>query len=163
MNGAGATLFYAFKTASKANPYKTQSILLILSILIPSYTLRIAERPMDPTSGQNLSNFTNCVWCIINTITTVGYGDKYATTNIGRVISVLMMIDGMYVVSMFVVSLSDLLAFTKGELKSYDYLNKLLAKEKLRKQTARALEMGYFKIKTEKNYPSKVKKLLKAY
>ena len=55
----------------------------------------------------------------------------------GRFISVIVMVEGFYVISMFVVSLSDLLSFSKGELKSFDFLNNLYIKEQMMKKKHR--------------------------
>ena len=52
----------------------------------------------------------------------------------GRFISVIVMVEGFYVISMFVVSLSDLLSFSKGELKSFEFLNTLYIKEQMKKK-----------------------------
>jgi hypothetical protein len=131
-----------------------------LSIVIPGYGLRIAERPMDSFSGLHFTELKNCIWCIIVTITTVGYGDYYATTNLGRIISILIMIDGVFVVSMFVVTLNSLLQMSYGEDKSFDYLNKLKAKDKLKKNAVRVFEQAYLKLRTEKSHPNNVRKLL---
>ena len=84
MNGTEASYLYAFKSSQKNNPYKFLLTAVFLSVLIPGYGLRIAERPMDEFSGLNFTDLGNCIWCIIVTITTVGYGDYYAVTNLGR-------------------------------------------------------------------------------
>jgi hypothetical protein len=67
---------------------------------------------MDSITGLNFSELKNGIWCIINTITTVGYGDYYASTNLGRFISIFTMMNGVFVVSIFVVTLSSLLMFS---------------------------------------------------
>jgi len=50
-----------------------------------------AERA-DPRA--NLTTFGDAVWWSITTVTTVGYGDHYPTTSIGRLVVVLLMVGG---------------------------------------------------------------------
>ena len=72
------------------------------------------------------------MWCIIITMSTVGYGDYYPISNLGRVVGILACLWGVFIVSIFVVTLTNLLEFTKQEAKSYEILCKLRYKEELR-------------------------------
>jgi hypothetical protein len=46
------------------------------------------------------------MWCTIITMATVGYGDFYPETHIGRVIAILACIWGNFLISLMVVSLT---------------------------------------------------------
>ena len=50
-----------------------------------------AERP---NPDANIQTASDAVWWAFVTITTVGYGDRYPTTNWGRLVGVLVMITG---------------------------------------------------------------------
>jgi hypothetical protein len=52
-------------------------------------------------------------------MTTVGYGDFYPKTNIGRIVGIVIAFWGVFIVSLFVVSLSTMLEFDSGELKAF--------------------------------------------
>ena len=52
-------------------------------------------------------------------MTTVGYGDFYPKTNVGRCVGIVIAFWGVFIVSLFVVSLSTMLEFDSGELKAY--------------------------------------------
>ena len=63
---------------------------------------------------------------------TVGYGDYFPISNLGRTIGILACLWGVFIVSIFVVTLNNLLEFSKSEEKSYGILQKLNAKEELK-------------------------------
>lgn len=99
-------------------------IVFICSILIFSLSLRIAERDVEriyeslydtslggsQKSGTNdISDFSNALWLTIITMTTVGYGDYYPRTTFGRVIDVILVVWGTFVVSLMVVVLTNTL------------------------------------------------------
>jgi hypothetical protein len=48
-------------------------------------------------------------------MTTVGYGDLYPKTNIGRIVGIIVSFWGVFIVSLFVVSLSTMLEFDNAE------------------------------------------------
>lgn len=62
-------------------------------------------------------------------MTTVGYGDFYPKTNIGRMVGIVIAFWGVFIVSLFVVSLSTMLDFDPGEKKAFDLYERLEAKE----------------------------------
>ena len=53
--------------------------------------------------------YWNCFWCIIITMTTIGYGDYFPRTILGRSIIVLASISGVFMVSILVVALTNTL------------------------------------------------------
>ncbi len=56
-------------------------------------------------SSIDFSNYANCIWYMIITMSTLGYGDYYARTVPGRLVSMLAAITGVFLVSIMVVSL----------------------------------------------------------
>lgn len=65
-------------------------------------------------------------------MTTVGYGDFYPKTYMGRVIGVIVCFWGVLIVSIFVVSLTNLLTLSPAEEKTYSLLLRLKSKENLK-------------------------------
>lgn len=107
MNGVEASSGYALKGLVKSRPYFFVFISITLCIAIPGYCCRIFERPLVPVTGYDFDNIVNVFWFMVVTITTVGYGDLYIYSNMARFISILIMIYGVFIVSLFVVKLTN--------------------------------------------------------
>lgn len=106
---------YCVKALMKEKPHIFLTASLFIPTLLGAYWLRMFERPLIPTSHMNFTNMSNCVWCVIITMATVGYGDYYPISNFGRVIGVFVCLWGVFVVSMSVATLNNLLEFSRGE------------------------------------------------
>lgn len=65
-------------------------------------------------------------------MTTVGYGDFYPRTLIGRTIDVLLVVWGTFVVSLMVVVLTNTLNMDQSEKRALIVLNRLEAKRSLK-------------------------------
>ena len=46
------------------------------------------------------------MWCVIVTMTTVGYGDFYPVTHLGRIVGVIASLWGAFIISLLMVTLS---------------------------------------------------------
>ncbi|EKX40983.1 hypothetical protein GUITHDRAFT_142379 [Guillardia theta CCMP2712] len=68
-----------------------------LELMEFSSSVRIGEAPSQPI----LLHFENCVWLSIVTATTVGYGDLFPLTIIGRISCVLLAFGGMLIANFF--------------------------------------------------------------
>ena len=68
-------------------------------------------------SQMNWQSYFSGLWCILNTMTSVGYGDLAPATSFGRLISVLAGLWGVFLFSLMVVSLSNSTEFTKNQAK----------------------------------------------
>lgn len=54
---------------------------------------------------------SNSIWNVFVTMTTVGYGDYYPKTDMGRIIGIAVAFWGVFIVSLFVVTLSNMFLF----------------------------------------------------
>lgn len=61
----------------------------------------------------------NSMWVVILTMTTVGYGDFYPRTIAGRIVAFLVCVWGVYIVSLTVYALNNILTPTKLESKVF--------------------------------------------
>jgi len=101
---------FVYKDLMHCSPVLTLAVLGAGSILLLAYLHRLSERSFripghirdhaDHLSAPEY--FTNSLWYIIVTIFTVGYGDMYSRTLVGRGVAVIVMFLGLFFTSLFV-------------------------------------------------------------
>jgi potassium intermediate/small conductance calcium-activated channel subfamily N protein 2 len=121
------------------------------------------EGPLSSASGQDFNLLSNTIWNIFVTMTTVGYGDFFPKTNIGRIVGIVVAFWGVFIVSLFVVSLSTMLQFDSGEEKAFELNNRLESKENLKVQAANVLGSAYRQRKVLKQTPVNKSDVLSAF
>jgi len=122
MSGSEASYLFSLKALMKKKPYTVLLTSLVLSVALFGFTLRIFERPLSEASGQNFDAISNSFWVTLITMTTVGYGDFFPKSNTGRLVGIIIAFWGVLFVSLFVVTLTNLLELKGGEKKSYELL-----------------------------------------
>jgi hypothetical protein len=131
-NDSEADFLFAIKAVKEDRPYIFVTFSLVVPLLAFSQCVRIFERPLISFSAQNFDSFPNCMWYLIVTMATVGYGDYWPTSYLGRVIGMLSCFWGVFTLSTMVVVLNNLLEFNESERKSFDLLMKLKCKDELK-------------------------------
>lgn len=109
----------------KSEPYEFVSLAFFGSIFWFAFLLRIAEAPLQRLDIHNFHYYGNAVWCCLITMTTVGYGDFYPKTSLGRFVIVFVAIWGVFIVSILVVTLVNTLIPTELERKAMVTLERL--------------------------------------
>lgn len=93
-------------------------------------TLSQTSSGASQKAGTNdISDFSNALWLTIITMTTVGYGDYFPRTTFGRVIDVILVVWGTFIVSLMVVVLTNTLNMDPSEKRALIVLNRLEAKK----------------------------------
>jgi hypothetical protein len=114
--GTEATTLFAMKALMKEAPYPALVGLLVISATILGVALRSFERPLNDAQGinddgtavgQDFSFVWNGIWCTVITMTTVGYGDFFAQSAGGRIVTLLIIFWGIFLISMMVVTLTN--------------------------------------------------------
>jgi voltage-gated potassium channel Kch len=97
-------------------------------------------------SGYDWTYLWNSMWCVIITMTTVGYGDFVAKTQLGRIIAIMACIWGNFLISLMVISLTVSSEFTvPAHRKAYDSIVRSQEEQKNRVLAARVIQslLGY--------------------
>lgn len=110
-----------------------------VTLIAFSYQLRLFERHVN----SNFSHITTAMWNNMITMLTIGYGDVFPKSHMGRLIGIVIAGWGAFYVSLFVVALYNILDFESPEKKAFMLLERLLAKEDLRLEAARCLGAAY--------------------
>ena len=134
MNGCYAGTMFAIKGLMKQKPYQILFSSLVITTIIFGFQLRLFEAPLNEVSGHNFSNMYNCMWNVIITLTSVGYGDIYPKSFYGRIVGIIICFWGVFIVSFFVVTVTNMLNFTGSEEKAYNLLLRLYYKTELKKE-----------------------------
>ena len=107
---------FTFKSILKTKPEMTVSVMFIISIFMFAYLIRITEQPYYNALGQHdFDRYFQGIWCIVITMTTVGYGDLTPATDFGRVIMMFVALWGTFLISLLILIASDIFAMTINE------------------------------------------------
>lgn len=137
--GCDASYNFALKCMMKQNPWTVLSVMILVTLLMLSYQLRIFERKVT----YAFNDITTAMWNMLITMTTIGYGDYAAGSHMGRLIAIIIAFWGVFYVSLFVVALNNILNFDSPEQKAFMLLTRLCAKEQLRTEAAGMLSSAY--------------------
>ena len=88
-----------------------------IQILLYSYMLMCFERA---TAEGPLQNFTNALWLTIVTMTTVGYGDIFPTTRLGRVVAISASFSALIMIAVCINIVQSSLAMSRADCKVVD-------------------------------------------
>lgn len=111
--------------------------------MIFGFQLRLFEAAISEASGQDFSDMINCMWNVIITLTSVGYGELFPKTFFGRIVGIIICFWGVFIVSFFVVTVTNMLNFSASEEKSYNLLLRLYYKLELKREAVAVLSSAY--------------------
>ncbi|CAD8158316.1 unnamed protein product [Paramecium pentaurelia] len=137
---------FIFKVAIREHPYKTICGLFCIGLFIFSYQLEISERSLLRTEQEvKIYNFNHSFWVCMITIFTVGYGDIYPSTDLGRFSMTLGLFYGVALTSLFTAILYADLQPLSAEMRSITLLDKANLKVSI-KQFAQKAMLNLFKL-----------------
>mmetsp|Transcript_1371 Transcript_1371/g.1803 ORF Transcript_1371/g.1803 Transcript_1371/m.1803 type:complete len:125 (+) Transcript_1371:1188-1562(+) len=120
-------------------PYTVIISALILSIIIFGYHLRIFEQDLTEASGQDFTSLWNAIWNCVITLMSTGYGDLFPKTFMGRIVGIILCFWGFIITSLLVVTVTNMLIFSKNEERAYGLLMRLYYKLELKKSAIKVL------------------------
>lgn len=86
-----------------------------VTLICFSYQLRLFERHVN----SNFAHITTAMWNMMITMLTIGYGDVFPKSHMGRLIGIVIAGYGAFYVSLFVVALNNMLELDSPEKKSF--------------------------------------------
>lgn len=159
MYGTEASYLFAIRCLMKTQSFKLVFTLLGLCLFFFGFALRICEAPLSRLSDSafDLYSLSNSIWCMVLTMTTVGYGDFYPRSFMGRAVVFISSVCGMSIVSMMVVTITNTLQLSTLEERALTVLSKLKMKAEIRASAAKMLTS----LVKASVYFKKTKKLMK--
>ena len=98
---------------------------------------------MSEVSGQNFNNMYNCIWNVIITLSSVGYGELYPKTFFGRFIAIIVCFWGVFIVSFLVVIVTEYMELRSHWKDSYHQIVLLTIKQGLKQQAVHIMQLCY--------------------
>lgn len=155
-----ANVYFALKTYLEGSPFMGIGVFFLLMSVLSAIAMQLCEEPDREIDGvkteSSLKLFWDNLWVILYTTTTVGYGNLYPTTHLGRGICIIACILGNMYLGMLVVTIHKRTSLDQGQLLSYAWISrgdysysiKALAKTAIRKAVTLYLLSKKWKKKT---------------
>ena len=141
MMGNTLNLFFSFRALFVERTAVMLGYCSIIICTMLSYMLKIISHPISDYGDYNkFHNFGNCIWYVVITMTTVGYGDMYPNSTLGRLIGCLVAISGNVVVALIVSFFQDKTNLQSEETNALDFIQRVNEKEEVMRASA-----AYFK------------------
>jgi potassium intermediate/small conductance calcium-activated channel subfamily N protein 2 len=117
---------FALKSANKISPYLIITLLLVFCVVLGGYLIRVCERGVPDTAFERVWNGG---WVTILNMTTIGYGEIYPVTHFGRFAAIVSCIIGVFLLSLFVVALSNTVELSRNESDGFVAVRKAMMRE----------------------------------
>jgi hypothetical protein len=145
-NGESADSIFALKSFIQDSPFLGIGIVFISLSLFSAVVMRIFERPEIVSDGKpipsNLSELSDNLWVIFFTTTTVGYGNIYPITHMGRLTCILACIFGNMYLGMLVVAINQKMDHSDSENLSYAWIYRHYVKNNTKKHALKSIRLA---------------------
>jgi hypothetical protein len=115
------------------------ALLWTVAVVCCAYATMVVER-IKPDS--KLGSMENCVWLMVITMTTVGYGDEYPVTLLGRSVVVIVSFFAVVHSAMLVNAIIVRLSLAREELQVFEFIKAMGQKKVLKESAALYLQRG---------------------
>ena len=150
-NGVYTSLMFALKAEFHLFLKRFVFAFMIIIILNNGILLRLCERSAEVVSFQDWDYIWNSFWCVIVTLTTVGYGDIVPATDNGRVMIGLTAILGSLITSMICIIFMIEFSFSHSQENSYERIKASESTLKLNDSASRCIGLAVrFNLKVKK-------------
>ena len=114
LGGIGSVEFtpwHTFKQLVMDRGGSTVTWVFVVLMVIHAHLMRVTERP----SNESFEEVFSCLWCSVITMTTVGYGDMYPESHMGRLVAISAAVFGTIVLALLVTAITKATELKKSE------------------------------------------------
>jgi potassium intermediate/small conductance calcium-activated channel subfamily N protein 2 len=145
MMGKQSSYIFSFKCLLISKTLKTLIFITLLVCLTLSYMLKVIEGPVYKVLGgenntNNYMQYINCFWNVLVTMTTVGYGDYFPVSILGRFVGFIIAISGTVIVALNINFFQSTTELGDDEKRTLDFILRLEEGDKIKN-----LAVSYFK------------------
>ena len=145
MMGKQSGYIFSFKCLLISKTFETLTLITLLVCLTLSYMLKIIEGPVyqlleNENNTNNFSIYLNCLWNVLVTMTTVGYGDFFPVSILGRFIGFIIAISGTVIVALNINFFQSTTELNDDEKRTLDFIKRLEEGDEIKN-----LAVSYFK------------------
>lgn len=146
---------FAIKCLLKKHHIKLVMFFFMGGLIIFAFMLRIVERPFWVFLGRiEFENYFIPLWNVFITMTTIGYGDFYPITLMGKIIVVFAALWGTFICSLIIVCLHDLLSLSNDQ---FNVFTKIVKSRSAMKFIESAYLLHWKQLKTSNIKESKMR------
>ncbi|TNV86875.1 hypothetical protein FGO68_gene8363 [Halteria grandinella] len=114
---------FTLKCMIQRNPESTVSMILLASLFIIAYLLRIFEIVYYRAIGfKDFEQFYSSIWAVVITMATVGFGDIVPASHVGRFIMMLTSIWGTFIFTLVIVAFGSMFNLSPHQKKAMHHL-----------------------------------------
>uniref|UniRef100_A0A7S3DLM2 Potassium channel domain-containing protein n=1 Tax=Palpitomonas bilix TaxID=652834 RepID=A0A7S3DLM2_9EUKA len=136
------------KYTIRKSPLRVVVPIVLIDILLFSYTIRVSERAVC----AEYDSMAKSVWLILVTMTTVGYGDVFPRTIMGRSLMFIVAIQGLLLSALLIAMLSSKLAFSRQQKKFVWFIESQRREQLLRESAATVVALWWRYFQKRKRY-----------
>lgn len=173
MMSADLDMVFAFRCLIKNYPFRMVMLLIMMACVPLSMMLQIIESPVfeimmnnpDKNSTPKFNNYRyieDCFWNFFVIITTVGYGDYFPVSNLGRILVVIISLVGIVLVSLIIMTLQNYLKFESKEERSKLFVDRLASKNQIMEEASNYFKTTLAFLVSRSNYLTAPDKAAKA-
>eukprot|EP00347_Sterkiella_histriomuscorum_P014140 403362010 len=152
--GIDADVIFALKASFKKHTFLLLGVSFFIATYVFGLAVQLFERPyyddtdLEPIAEtdpiyQDYELASNGMWLVVVTMTTVGFGDYFPRTHMGRLIMVGSTFVGLLLISMTIVSLQIFKKFQNGDFISYTILYRIQTKKQVQVKASNFITSFY--------------------
>ena len=140
MLGAECDTVFILKCLLKQSPFRYVFCCFVMGIFVCGWIFMITESPLDRVhSSFTPHTFSNSCWASMCTMTTVGYGDLFPRTFLGRLTALSCAIYGTGIVSLMLVTFTNFFQMDSPQARAFTVIKRLKIRDLIKENAGRLL------------------------